>query len=955
MANFSNATTAVAFVEKLRACRYKTSKILGGNAGIFLPIFGAGETEDWGDTLRAVLYALGLAWCFMGVAIIADVFMGAIEEITAKKKGIMLGDKQFYVKVWNDTVANLTLMALGSSAPEILLSVIEIIGNDFLAGDLGPSTIVGSAAFNLLMIFAVCIVSIPEGEVRTIKEMGVLGITSFFSLFAYLYMILVLQVFTPNVITLGEAIFTLVMFPMLVGLAWGADSGYFSLAKLLPHHKRVQPGNGSAGGTGGRILAMHGQTLGFNPKDIAEALKIINEEYGDRISSEQKQHLVAVRLLANAPKSRAYYRVKATRELLAGKRIQGVSQEKEGELLAQMERKIKTDQARARTLEASNADMEKSREEKVHHSEEAYASQTQTGEGEGQGETTVELSCTAVSVLEGAGHATLSVLRFGLLTETSWVYYYSEDGSADSGTDFEAVSGVLVFGPGEGHKTVDIQIFDDDQWEPDEDFFVKLALGPPEGKKLPSSVTAGSNRCVLGDLVETRVTIINDDEPGILQFGNDVRVGVKGREKFDLSVHKDLHGSLKGNCYVVTEGQPHVVVSVHRVNGASGIVTAEYYTQDHIVDSAVEGNDYTKAKGTLTFGDGELVKVIRIPIIEDENYERTEYFQVVLTSPGGGATFPADSDGGLNHEIAVVAIVDSGKVRGIVSRISASIGINADKMKLSTGNWAQQFRDAWNVNGANDEEGEEADEEKAAGGTGEINDCRPEAPGTYDWVMHIIALPWKLAFACCPPPAMAGGWPCFCISLIMTGMVTALIGDLASFLGCVIGMPDATTAITLVALGTSLPDTFASMAAAKGDKHADASIGNVTGSNSVNVFLGLGIPWLVASIIWGSRGQTAAWDTYLDHQSGLSASIAAGIRRDYPNGAFVVPAGKLSFSVFVFSGCTVLCAGLMLWRRKYAGGMLGGDKKKKYYSAAFLAFLWFSYIGLSAAKESDII
>lgn len=31
------------------------------------------------------------------------------------------------VDVWNPTVANLTLMALGSSAPEILLNVIETI------------------------------------------------------------------------------------------------------------------------------------------------------------------------------------------------------------------------------------------------------------------------------------------------------------------------------------------------------------------------------------------------------------------------------------------------------------------------------------------------------------------------------------------------------------------------------------------------------------------------------------------------------------------------------------------------------------------------------------------------------------------------------------------------------------------------------------------------------------
>ena len=56
------------------------------------------------------------------------------------------------------------------------------------------------------------------------------------------------------------------------------------------------------------------------------------------------------------------------------------------------------------------------------------------------------------------------------------------------------------------------------------------------------------------------------------------------------------------------------------------------------------------------------------------------------------------------------------------------------------------------------------------------------------------------------------------------------------------------TAITFVALGTSLPDTFASKIAATSEKTADNSIGNVTGSNSVNVFMGLGLPWFIASI-----------------------------------------------------------------------------------------------------------
>ncbi len=77
------------------------------------------------------------------------------------------------VRIWNDTVANLTLMALGSSAPEILLSCIEIVGKNFNAGDLGPGTIVGSAAFNLLAITGICVIGIPNGETRTIRLLKV--------------------------------------------------------------------------------------------------------------------------------------------------------------------------------------------------------------------------------------------------------------------------------------------------------------------------------------------------------------------------------------------------------------------------------------------------------------------------------------------------------------------------------------------------------------------------------------------------------------------------------------------------------------------------------------------------------------------------------------------------------------------------------------------------------------
>merc|ERR1719456_1880391 len=54
--------------------------------------------------------------------------MNGIEKITSAKKRVIdkSTGKTITVYIWNATVANLTLMALGSSAPEILLSLIEI-------------------------------------------------------------------------------------------------------------------------------------------------------------------------------------------------------------------------------------------------------------------------------------------------------------------------------------------------------------------------------------------------------------------------------------------------------------------------------------------------------------------------------------------------------------------------------------------------------------------------------------------------------------------------------------------------------------------------------------------------------------------------------------------------------------------------------------------------------------
>ncbi len=187
----------------------------------------------WSPEVRIVLYLMGLLWCFLAVAIIADVFMCSIERITSKTRIIRVPDataeggiRELEVKVWNDTVANLSLLALGTSAPEILLSCIEIIGNRFVAGTLGPGTIVGSAAFNLLVISGICIVSIPDGEVRRIRSVKVFAVTAFTCIFAYVWLAIVIMAISPGIVDMWEAFVTLLMFPTLILVAYFADRDF---------------------------------------------------------------------------------------------------------------------------------------------------------------------------------------------------------------------------------------------------------------------------------------------------------------------------------------------------------------------------------------------------------------------------------------------------------------------------------------------------------------------------------------------------------------------------------------------------------------------------------------------------------------------------------------------------------------------------------------------------------
>jgi len=271
---------------------------------------------------------------------------------------------------------------------------------------------------------------------------------------------------------------------------------------------------------------------------------------------------------------------------------------------------------------------------------------------------------------------------------------------------------------------------------------------------------------------------------------------------------------------LVKESCGDAEISVTRTNGADGEISVKWRTHDK---TAINGKDYRGGEGTIEFKHGETHRTVCIPIIDDMDFEKDENFEVELFEPTGGAKV-----GKINR--TAVTITNDDEFNSILSRMLVMTNYNVDSMRVHNETWAQQLKDAMNVNGG--------DVGKATAG---------------DYGMHFLTFGFKIIFALIPPPGMAGGWPCFVVAISMIGLLTAIVGDLATIFGCLVGLKASVTAITFVALGTSLPDTFASRAAAIGEKYADNAIGNVTGSNSVNVFLGLGLPWVIATIYHTAR------------------------------------------------------------------------------------------------------
>ena len=528
--------------------------------GVIIPMWTpVGNLSSGDKAARAIVYMAAMIYMFLGVSIVADRFMAAIEVITSIEKEVVVkrpdgGTQVVSVRIWNETVSNLTLMALGSSAPEILLSVIEVcFMNNFQAGELGPSTIVGSAAFNLFVIMAICVSCIPGEETRRVKHLRVFFITASWSIFAYLWLYFILSVTSYGVVDIWEAGLTLLFFPVTVFTAYVADKQIF-VYKFLSKKYRSSKQRGVVITSEGDHELGKGNHVGdevifkgidSQDSDVRE-FENHRREFMDILRDLRKKNpntdmktleeMAELEAINRGPKSRAFYRIQATRKLTGSGNV------------------IKKSKIEKR---ASLEDVRVGFEE--------------------EGVTRVFFDPGHYTVMENVGTFNLTVTRSGGdLTKTVYVDYKTEDGTANAGSDYEFTEGTLIFYPGETHKVFALTVIDDDLFEEDEHLYVRLSnlrVGDGEGMYDANHALSFAK---LGTPFLATVMILDDDHPGIFHF-----------EEKEMRVSEAI-GELE--------------VKVVRSSGARGSVRVPYSTSD---GTAKGGKDYEPVQDELVFVNDE--------------------------------------------------------------------------------------------------------------------------------------------------------------------------------------------------------------------------------------------------------------------------------------------------------------------------------------------------------------
>eukprot|EP00479_Gromia_sphaerica_P001385 TRINITY_DN11570_c0_g1_i1.p1 TRINITY_DN11570_c0_g1~~TRINITY_DN11570_c0_g1_i1.p1 ORF type:complete len:177 (+),score=20.72 TRINITY_DN11570_c0_g1_i1:44-532(+) len=120
--------------------------------------------------------------------------------------------------------------------------------------------------------------------------------------------------------------------------------------------------------------------------------------------------------------------------------------------------------------------------------------------------------------------------------------------------------------------------------------------------------------------------------------------------------------------------------------------------------------------------------------------------------------------------------------------------------------------------------------------------------------------------------------------------------------GCLIGIDPIIMGVTILAVGTSVPDALASVVAARAGS-AGMAVSNAIGSNVFDIEIGLGFPWFIACFVYGSS-ESGSWRPY----------------------KVPVQDGELLVPVLMLFGTVVLTVGILKLRgwilSRFVGGFL---------------------------------
>ena len=124
----------------------------------------------------------------------------------------------------------------------------------------------------------------------------------------------------------------------------------------------------------------------------------------------------------------------------------------------------------------------------------------------------VQFDAASYSVNEGAGDASVDVVRVGGSDGRITVDYATANGSAISGTDYTSRNGTIEFLDGERRKTIIVPIINDVIEEPTESFSVGLSAAKPANLNTYVTEKESDANGLLGSIVTTTVSIIDNDQ-----------------------------------------------------------------------------------------------------------------------------------------------------------------------------------------------------------------------------------------------------------------------------------------------------------------------------------------------------------------------------------------------------------------------------------------------------------